>query len=806
MNNRTPARLFTMAAALVAAMGLSGIPAGASDTGTRGDQSGDRGVYPISQTKQGHEDKFRQLTEILPTPNVYRTGGGKPGPQYWQQRADYDMEVTLDDVNQRIVGSQVVTYTNKSPDTLRYIWFQLDQNRFDARSHSRLTETNDDTGRMAYDTLRRLLVTRNNDWGMTIKRVALAEGGAALAHVIDDTKMRVDLVEPLAPGDSVAIAIDWQHPVVTPGAVLSNRNGLEVFDDGAANYFLSFFYPRVAAYTDYDGWITKSFLYVEYALEFGDYDVAITVPDTFTVAATGELQNPRRVLSDVQRRRLDRAAQADRPVAITLPAEAAERRAETPDGTRTWRYRAENVRDFAFAASPAFIWDAMGHQTRDGRTVMAMSLYPQEGEPIWSRYSTQAVAHTLDVYGRMTFPYPYPVAISVNAPIRSGMEFPMIVANAPRPAADDGTYSRREKYGLIGVVIHEIGHQWLPMVINTDERQFIWLDEGLNSFLDTLAQMEWEPDHPAADDLPGNAIRYMTSANQVPVMVQGDALNSRGGNAYTKVAAALSVLREVVIGRELFDDALRAFAERWKFKRPQPADFFRTMEEVSGRDLDWFWRGWFYTTTHVDVALTGVTEARIDTQNPDTEAEIERAQDAARAPTIMAERNKAADLDYRVERFPGLKDFYNEHDRFTVTPKQRRAYEDMVAGLEMWQKRLLSDDSRLYFLHFANKGGLVTPLPLDIAYEDGSNERLVIPAEIWRRNQSEVTKLLIRDKAIRSVEVAKYRSIADADHSDNVWPRAAADRRIELKARPPRPNLMRDMGETAPMAGEDHDG
>ncbi|MBB4210779.1 aminopeptidase N [Rhodothalassium salexigens DSM 2132] len=783
-----------LSALFAAALCLSALPASAQ----------------IEQTKSGHTDKFRQLDEILPTPNVYRTGSGAPGHEYWQQKVDYEIDVTLDADARRLSGVETVTYHNQSPDTLRYLWVQLDQQRFAKHSdaYATLTAGKDQAEKMAFRSLRARLRQMDHDGGHKIAAVTDADGNP-LAYTITDTMMRIDLPEPLAPGATVDFTIDWSYNI-PEAKVLGARGGWEFYeDDGNHVYFIAQWFPRLAAYTDDAGWNTKQFLGGgEFTLEFGDYDVEITVPADHVVASTGTLQNPGDVLNRRQRQRLERAREADEPIFIITPEEAKENQKSKARGTRTWHFKADNVRDFAFASSRKFVWDAAGftfdqdtETPDDDRTVLAMSFYPEEGMPLWDKYSTHSILHTLDTYSRYSFEYPYPVAQSVMGPIGGGMEYPMITSNGPRPEIDEETgersYSRRTKYGLISVIIHEIGHIYFPMTVNTDERNWTWMDEGINSFLQTLAEQEWEEDYPSRRGAPESIVDYMVSPNQVPIMTQSDSILQFGNNAYGKPAIALNILRETVVGRELFDFAFKEYARRWKFKRPQPADLFRSLEDASGRDLDWFWRGWFYTTDHVDIALTGVTRATLSTQNPDVEKPRQRAKEAAKTPTIMAKRNAEAAIDYRVDRFPELKDFYNENDRFTVTPKDRKSYEGMVEGLEEWQKEMLALGANLYFLDFENIGGLVMPILLDITYADGSTEELRIPAEIWRRNQNEVTKLLIRDKEIAKIQLDPHRETADADTTNNVWPAEPVKTRLELFKYKSRPNLMQEMRDGA---------
>jgi hypothetical protein len=574
------------------------------------------------------DDKFRQLEEVLPTPNEQRTASGAPGHKYWQQQADYKMRITLDDNKQRIVGAETITYTNNSPDTLRYLWLQLDQNKFMPNSDTNKTQGAPSLSGVSIGKLRQFLVTAEFDGGIKIQAVKDAKGDA-LPHTVVKTMLRIDLPKPLAAnGGQVTFSVDWSYNI-NDAKLVGGRSGYEHFeDDDNYIYEMSRFYPRMAAYYDVYGWQHKQFLGAgEFTLDFGDYEVSITAPTDHVVASTGVLQNPDDVLSDQQQARLKKARTAKDPMFIVTPDEAKEAQKEKSEDTKTWTFKAKNVRDFAFASSRKFIWDAMGQPAGD-RLVLAMSYYPNEAEPLWSKYSTRSVAHTIDIYGRFTFQYPYPVAISVNGPIY-GMEYPMICFNGPRPEKD-GTYSKSTKYGLISVVIHEVGHNWFPMIVNSDERQWTWMDEGLNSFLQTLAESYWEDDYPSSRQHPAQLSRYMAGGGQMPIMTNSESVLQKGANAYGKPAVALSLLRETILGRELFDFAFKEFSNRWKFRRPTPSDFFRTMEDASGVDLDWFFRGWFYTTDHVDVSIDRVRVYDVDTHNPDVEKPLRRERDEAK--------------------------------------------------------------------------------------------------------------------------------------------------------------------------------
>ncbi len=781
---------------------------------------GDVAASAIKQTKGSFEDKFRQLDEVLPTPNVYRSAAGEPGERYWQQRADYDIQVRLDEEKRRLDASETITYYNNSPYTLKYIWVQLDQNIFRNDSRAERSDTFgshpetdlngiDKPARISLGQLRRQQFMADNELGFAIDKVA-SENGQALSFTIVGTNMRVDLAEPLAPGAQTELAIDFGFNIVEEDAV-GARSGYEHFPDDAREggndiFLLAQWYPRVAAFTDYEAWTNKEFLgRGEFTMEFGEFNVAIDVPADHIVSASGVLQNPQQVLTATQRERLEQARTADRPVFVVTAEEALENEKEGTDERKIWRFKAENVRDFAWASSRKFMWDAKGYQQGGDiqPEVMAMSFFPKEGGDLWKKYSTESVIHTMEVYSRFSFDYPYPTAQSVNGPV-GGMEYPMITFNGPRTELqEDGsrTYSLAEKRFLIGVVIHEIGHIYFPMIVNSDERQWTWMDEGLNSFLDGVAGREWDPQIPWGVE-PRGIIDYMKSSVQVPIMTQSDSVLRLGPNAYTKPAAALNILREVILGRDLFDFAFREYAQRWMFKRPTPADFFRTMEEASGVDLDWFWRGWFYSTDHVDISLDRAYKLRLDTEDPDIDWQRHRENEADKPVSFFVQRNEAEGRKTWVEMNPDVRDFYDENDRFTVTNKQRNKYQKFLDKLEPWERRVfdraIAEDKNYYVLDFSNIGGLVMPILLQMTYADGSTEDYRIPAEIWRRNAKNVSKLIVTDKEVVSFAVDPNWETADVDISNNYYPRKIIESRIEaFKSERGTDHISRDLMQEA---------
>lgn len=732
-------------------------------------------AQPFPNLKYGQEDKFRQLEEILPTPNSYRNAAGEPGPAYWQQNVDYVVDVSLDDESQHITGSEQITYKNNSPHALRYLWLQIDANIFSPESDASRIRSFSPPERLSTGMLKRLQARKAFDGGAKITRVADASGHD-LDYTLVKTMMRIDLSEPLLPDGEFQFTVDWNYQV-NDSDVAGGRTGCEYFEkDGNYIYEIAQWFPRLVAFTDATGWQHKQFLGSgEFTLELGDYLVRITAPDDHIVAATGILQNAGEVLTKVQRKRLEKAKTARRPTFIVTPEEALENQQKKADGEKTWVFYAADVRDFAWASSRKFIWDAQGHEVA-GNSVMAMSFYPNEGEPLWSQYSTHAIIHTLDVYSRYTFAYPYPTAISVNGPV-GGMEYPMICFNGPRPN-EDGTYSSRTKYGLISVIIHEVGHNYFPMIVNSDERQWTWMDEGINTFLQYLSEQEWEEDFPSRRGEPEAITSYMLSKTQVPIMTNSESILQFGANAYAKPATALNILRETVLGRELFDFAFKEYARRWKFKRPMPADFFRTMEDASGIDLDWFWRGWFYTTEHCDLAIEGVSWAVPTDGDPDEEADRKRAERDAVTPSLSKTRNQ--EIPKRIDQFPELKDFYNSYDELKVTPEAREAFERTMEKLTDEERELIESKQNYYTISIKNEGGLVMPVILKLQYEDGSDEILRLPVEIWVRNNESAKTSMISEKVLSSVELDPFRETADANRNNNYFPPKLEPSRFQI--------------------------
>ncbi|MDP6986803.1 MAG: M1 family metallopeptidase [Phycisphaerales bacterium] len=744
------------------------------------------------------EDPFARLDDAeLPSPNRFRAASGAPGPDYWQQQVDYEIAVRLDPVAHTLDGHEHITYHNNSPDTLHWLWVQLDQNRFrpDARGQLATTAPNLEHG-MSFDGLRRHLGRAEFHGGMHINRIA-DDRGNPLPFVIDGTMMRIDLPTPLNPGETQRFEIDWTGAIVPDE--IAGRSGYETFDDGRTLYQIAQWFPRLAAYTDYDGWQTRPFLgRGEFTLEFGDYNVSITVPDTFLVGATGELTNPRDVLEPAQRNRLAEARASDTPIMIVTREESDDLVAAAPTGENTWNFEATNVRDFAFSTSPAFAWDAMGVQIPggSGETVMAMSMWPKEADGLWDKYSTHAVAHALESYSRTAMPYPWPVAWSVNGLVGGGMEYPMMTFNGPRPE-DDGTWTERAKYGLISVVIHEVGHFWFPMIVNSDERQWTWMDEGLNSYHQFLAERSWEEDYSRSRALPRSIAGYMSDVEHTrPIMTASEDLLQFGNNAYAKPATALNILRETVVGRDLFDHAMHAYTQRWAFKRPEPADFFRTIEDASGRDLDWFWRGWFYDTRPVDMGVEDVQTWRVSSGEPAISKAADKAEQDRDEPTTVTELRNT-ETSRRVDRFPDLIDFYSTFESHDVTPADERSWQKLLGELDEDDRSLLETDALFHIIRFNSNGGLVMPLPLRLVYEDGTIEDIMLPADLWRSDHRRAAKMLIRDKAIDHVLLDPNDELADVDRSDNRYPPKIEGSRFGLNPERKKSNPMRDAANEA---------
>ena len=738
------------------------------------------------QAQNVNTSKFRQLGQELPTPNVYRTASGAPGHEYYQQRADYDMSVTLDDETQRIYGEETITYTNNSPDELRYLWVQLDQNMRAKNSMTQQIQTGgifNERGGAAQTAFNQLKNSQFYDFDGGFKLAYVqTTSGTNLPYIVNNTMMRVDLPTPLRQGQKFSFKIKWWFNI-NDRMDIGGRSGYEYFEE-EDNYLYTIaqFFPRMAVYNDVEGWQNKQFLgQGEFTLPFGDYKVSITVPSDHIVASTGELTNASRILTSKQRARLAKAEKSyDDPVIIVTQEEAEVAEKNKAKTTKTWVFEAEDVRDFAFATSRKFIWDAQAVDI-GGKTTMAMSYYPKEGNPLWEQYSTRVVAHTLKVYSKFTIDYPYHKAISVHTKW-IGMEYPMICFNGGRPEAD-GTYSEGTKYGMIGVIIHEVGHNFFPMIINSDERQWTWMDEGLNTFVQYLTEQEWDHDYPSRRGPADKIVPYMSGPKEqiVPIMTNSESILQFGNNAYGKPATALNILRETVMGRELFDYAFKEYSRRWAFKHPTPADLFRTMEDASGVDLDWFWRGWFYSTDHVDIAVKDVQWYQMSTKNPDVEKPFEAEKDRKANAHVGRARNEV--IRTMVDEVPATRDFYNSFNPFEVSAADREAYESYRAGLSKEEAALLDAGYHFYGVTFENQGGLIMPLVLRFTLEDGTEEVKRIPAEVWLKNEDEFTKWFNFTQPVVQITLDPFLEMADTDRSDNYWPAMQEPSKFDVYSR-----------------------
>ena len=720
---------------------------------------------------KGHYNinKFKQLHEELATPNAFRTASGAPGYAYYQQKADYKINVILDDKNQKIFGEATVTYHNNSPDPLDYLWVQLDQNIRSKESMSK--KINGGGPGVGYKPQKFVeeFMGKPFDGGFKIEYLKDLEG-SNIKYTINNTMMRVDLPKTLAPKSSTVFKIKWWYNI-NNYLVARGRSGYEPFEkDGNNLYIIAQWFPRMAVYNDVEGWQNKQYLgRGEFTLVFGDYDVRITTPADHVLEATGVLQNRKEVFTRKQFKRWEKAKKSyDKPVVVVTQDEAEVAEKNFSNKTKTWHFKAKKVRDFAFSSSRKFIYDAQAVKL-GSRTVMAISLYPKEGNPLWEEYSTKTVAHTIKSYSRRTFDYPYHKAISINAK-QQGMEYPMICWNYGR-SRPDGTYAERTRTGVIGVIIHEVGHNWFPMIVNSDERQWGWMDEGLNTFCQLLAQEEFEKDFPTRG-YPKDLIHYMTGDQSkiAPIMSQHEAVFDSGKNAYHKPTAGLYMLREFIMGHELFDHAFKTYANRWKFKHPSTADFFRTMEDASGVDLDWFWRGWFFTTEVNDIGIKEVKQY-IVTDKPT--ARVKRMAKAygmslEEFPKMLYLVSKESD-DFK----PEMLDKTNPPEDFTIL----KDYLDK--NYTAHEKEQLKNSTYFYEIVFEKPGGLVMPILVDFVYKDGSRESFNYPAEIWLRNDKEVRKVFPSDKEIVEIIIDAKQITSDVNISNNYWPRKKTPTKFE---------------------------
>ncbi|WP_395053341.1 M1 family metallopeptidase [Flavobacterium sp.] len=723
----------------------------------------------VIQSSEKNSDKFKQMYDLLATPNMYRTASGAPGPEYYQQQADYKIDIELDDKNTKLYGNETVTYTNNAKESLDYIWMQLDQNQQSRKSLSPLIESNKTDPASGVQGFSRKYLEEDFDGGFNLEYVKDALG-KAIPYTVNQTMMRIELPKPLKKGEKFIFSIKWWYNI-NNYLLDGGRSGYEHFDkDGNNLYVLAQFYPRMAVYNDVEGWQNMQFWGSgEFALPFGNYEVNITVPADHILEATGTLLNRSEVFTPAQLARYALAEKTfDKPVIIVTQAEAEAAEKMFSDKKKTWKFKAENVRDFGISTSRKFIYDAMAVKV-GSKTAMAISLYPKEGNPLWEEYSTRIVAHTLKSYSQYTFDYPYPKAISINAKDQ-GMEYPMICWNYGRPD-ETGKYTDQTKYGMLGVICHEVGHNFFPMIINSDERQWTWMDEGLNSFLEYLAEQSFDPNFPTRRGPAKNIIPYMSGDQKglEPIMSNSESIRQFGNNAYGKPATALNILRETVMGHELFDYAFKTYANRWKFKHPTPEDFFRTMEDASAVDLDWFWRGWFYSTDYNDIGIKEVKKYFVSNEPSKEVTEFlktRRRRDSGNAPMVYMIADGSEDFKselnkpFKISDYKALDDYINE--KFTAEERAK-----------------LKEPKYFYQVTFDKPGGLVMPILVDLTFEDGTKESHKFPAQIWRMNDKEVSRTFATDKVVTKIELDSKQETADIDVTNNTWPKAEVKSKFE---------------------------
>ncbi len=714
------------------------------------------------------QGKFEQLDQTLPTPNSYRSSSGAPGVNYWQQRADYVIAAELNDDNQSLSGTETITYYNNAPEELRYLWLQLDQNLMAPNSMTKQTQ-----GFTVRDSIAAKFIagpTNAYDFkgGYNIKSVKDA-AGKDLPKVINYTMMRVDLPKPLKTGETFVFSVEWSYNI-NDRMMMGGRSGSEFFpEDGNYVYTIAQWFPRMCVFDDYEGWQNKQYLGAgEFALVFGNYRVRLTVPSDHIVGATGWIQNPKEVLTKEQIERFETARKTfDKQTWIVTEEEAKKKEKERSKKKSTWEFYAENVRDFAFASSRKFIWDAQAVKVGD-KTPLAQSLYPKEGNPLWGKESTKAIKNTLEVYSSRTFDYPYPTAFSVHG-ASIGMEYPMICFNFGRPQKD-GTYSDRVLDGMISVVVHEVGHNFFPMIVNNDERQTTWMDEGLNTFLEKETKRERYPTLDLVHGTPKGIVPFMKGDKNVmrPVMATSDNQGSSfGANGYTKPSAALTLLRETVMGPELFDKAFKEYAQRWAFKHPKPADFFRTMEDASAVDLDWFWRGWFYSTDNVDLTVDDVKWFKVKNTTVDPEKKNVKVKSGDLSASAKGTSNEKAN------------DFSKGPQEFTVIKTPDNNYGDFLSRVD--DKAIVDklQGKNIYEVTLRNTGGLISPVIIEWTFKDGSKELERIPAEIWRTNETKVTKTFVKEKEVTNIVIDPNFETADVNTNDNVFPKKAVESKFD---------------------------
>jgi hypothetical protein len=738
-----------------------------------------------------HGNRFEQLGTILPTPNEYRTASGAPGPKYWQQRCDYDITCELDEPNRRLTGKETLTYYNNSPDVLTYLWLQLDENEHSSVNNSGYQSSNSMPASITPADIQRFTgkPDKDREYGDNIMRIADV-GGKLLKYTINKTMMRVELPVPLKPGQQFVLRIDWNYNIIER-TKYGGRGGFEYFpEDGNDLYTITQWYPRLCVYSDFQGWQNHQFAGTgEFSLTFGNFKVAITAPADHVVMATGQGQNYQQVLSPAQFARWQKAQTATDVTEIVTLEEATAREKQKLKEKKTWIFKADMVRDFAWGSSRKFVWDAMP-TTVEGKKVMCMSAYGKEAYNLYRKFSTKAVAHTIKSYSKFTIPYPYPVAQSLEA--ANGMEYPMICFNYGR-CEKDGTYSEGTKNGMLGVVIHEVGHNFFPMIINSDERQWSWMDEGLNSFVEYLTEELFDNKFPVSKGPAHKIIDYMKLPKDQlePIMTNSENIIQFGPNAYSKPATGLNILRETIMGRELFDYAFREYARRWAFKHPTPADLFRTMEDASGEDLDWYWRGWFYGTEPCDISLDTVKWAVLNPSYSQSFATGAIIKQPVAKPIlnsfedISKVRNREdKNIVFATDADESLRDFYWRYDRGLVkvdsTPFEIQPRAAVVDTFTEAERFATAGKKNMYELTFSNKGGLVMPIIIEWTFKDGTKEVDRIPVQVWRKNENKVVKTFLKDKEVESIKLDPMRETADINEKNNTWPVAETPGKFQL--------------------------
>lgn len=723
--------------------------------------------------ESNHGNKFEQLGTILPTPNVYRTASGAPGHEYWQQKADYDIKVKLDEENFSVKANETITYHNNSPDDLDYLWMQLDENKKsninNANYQNSRTFDKETTSQQLRPTE---LNPKDNGYGYVIEKI-VDENGKKLPFFINKTMMRIDLPQILKSKEKIKFTVYW-HNKVSNRMERGGRGGYEILD-GNALFTMTQWYPRMCVYSDFKGWQNNQFTgRGEFALTFGDFNVEMTVPSDHMVAATGECLNYNETLTKTQLKRYKKAEKSKVPVEIVTLEEAKKAEKSKSKKMKTWVFKAKNVRDFAWTSSRKYCWDAMEVTIPENNNhVIAMSFYPKESYHLYRKFSTKAIAHTLLTYSEFTVPYPYPVAQSIEA--ANGMEYPMICFNYGR-TEEDGTYSESTKNGMIGVIVHEVGHNFFPMIINSDERQWSWMDEGLNTFVEYLTEERWDNKFPSKRGPAHTIVNYMKLPKEElePIMTNSENINHFGPNAYSKPATGLNILRETIMGREVFDKAFKTYAKRWAFRHPEPADFFRTMNDASAENLDWFWRGWFYGTNPVDISIDKVTIATpnfdLETKPYEHEYSVDKPYAENQFEDISKKRNKAdKNITFYTDEDKSARDFYWKYTRGLEKVNTDKKYKQTFDNYEKVPKNEQNKDIIAYQIDFKNIGGLVMPIILEFTFEDGTQLNDKIPAQVWRKNEKEVSKTYYFNKKLKSIQLDPMKETADIDVSNNYW-------------------------------------